>query len=175
MSESKIEENNSNDEARVNINIEDKLDPGLKEVFNNGDKSKIYEGLSKEQIEVLKKTLQQEFNLDIAIESINIDFPKKRVIYVDGKDQLVYDNGEFLIEDTIDSKKTKKKISKQKAMENYIEFFVRYTLNPLIEEKKINDMTKQIIKVNEETKKVIRTKTEKLEEVKKVKKDDLVR
>ena len=144
----------------------DLIDPKIKEVYTNSSKSEMFEKLTKEQVENLKKQIEKEFNLDSTIKNINIEFPKKRVIYVDGDKQLIYDDGEFLFEDTIDSKKTKNKISKKKAVESYIEFFVRYTLNPLIEESKIENMTKQIIKVNDKKEKGIRNKEEKLKELK---------
>ena len=169
MSKDKLKE--TTNQVKIDNNIQEKLDPGLKEVFKNGNNAIMCKNLSKEQIEQLKKNIDKEFNLELAVEEVSIKFPKKRVIFIDGNDELVYDDGEFYIEDTVDSKKDKKKLSKQKAMERYIEFFVRYTLNPLIEEKKIDSITKQIIKISDDREKVIRTKTEKIRQIKEAKKD----
>lgn len=142
------------------------LEENLMDVYTNLNKGTGLDGLSKEQLEALKKSIESEFNLNEKVEAINIKFPKKRVIYVDGELQLVYDDGEFLLEDTVDSKKASKKLTKKKAMELYVEFFVRYTLNPLIEQKNLKSRAKEIIKVNNVKEKKVTTKEEKQKEVK---------
>ena len=172
MSKNNIEETKDINKEELGNNDNYKLDSSFKDVFKNSDKLNEFKTLTKEQIENLKNKLEQEFNLEATVEGVNIKFSKKRVVFVDGKEQLVYDDGEFYIEDAVDSKKVKKKITKQKAMERYIEFFVRYTLNPLIEEKRIDDITKQIIKVNDKKEKTIRTKTEKIKQIKEKKQEN---
>ena len=56
----------------------------------------------------------------------------------------MYDSGVFYIEDSMDTKKGKKKLTKQQATELYVEYFFRYILNPAIEQKKLSEQVKSI-------------------------------
>lgn len=158
----------NNDVKDHNVNKIDNnavIEENLFDMYTNLYKGMGLEGLTKEQIEALKISIEEEFNLKAKVDNINIKFPKKRVIYVDGHEQLVYDDGEFFMEDTIDSKKEVNKLTKKKAMELYVEFFVRYTLNPLIEKRKLTAKTKEVIRVNNIKEKSPVTKEDKIKDI----------
>jgi hypothetical protein len=87
-------------------------------------------------------------NLDFIkeINNIKLEAPDNRIIFVDGNEELEYDHGEFFLCDTTDSRKLKKKIKRKEATERYIEYFIRFQLNPIIERKNMNSISKTFIK-----------------------------
>lgn len=48
--------------------------------------------------------------------------------------------------DTIDSTKPKQKKKKSEARDMYLEYFIRYTLNPLIEQEKMKRQVQEMVK-----------------------------
>ncbi len=58
------------------------------------------------------------------------------IIFTDGKEQLMYDGKEFYIVSTVDSRKKKKKINKKDATDLYVDYFIKYQLNPILDYKK---------------------------------------
>ncbi len=123
------------------------VDTGFKEVLKNL-KHTGFEKMSDSDIKKLEEGFVKDFQLDAKLAEIDLKCDKKRVVYVDGENILIYDNGEFFLEDTIDSKKNKKKIARKKAIEMYIEYFVKYTLTPTMEHKKMEKLTQEILKTN---------------------------
>ena len=79
-----------------------------------------------------------------AIENIDISDNGNRVIFTDGEEQLIVEDGEFFLVSSTDSLKTKKKKKREEARNMYIEYFIRYQLNPIINQRKLNEMTKTI-------------------------------
>lgn len=69
------------------------------------------------------------------MEEIDISNDSYRVIFTDGQTQLLYDDGEFFEISTTDSNLPKKKIGKKEARDRYIEYFIKYVLNPMISKK----------------------------------------
>lgn len=132
---------------------EEKMPENMDEVIKNVVKDiKNKKEISGEQLETAMKTANENLEFLNVLEEIKLECPNDRVIYVDGNEELVYDNGEFFLCDTINSKKPRKKIKRKEATEKYIEYFIRFQLNPIIEQKKINNLTKTVMvneKVNE--------------------------
>lgn len=113
------------------------IDYNVKEIIDNLDKSKI---LTAED----KKRIEEAFNFDNAIENIDIGNNDNRVIFTDGEDQLVYEDGEFFLVSSTDSLKTKIKKKRQEARNMYIEYFIKYQLNPILKQKELNEMARTI-------------------------------
>lgn len=181
----------SNEKNEENINLE-KKDQNLEYIKKQIEKNK---NVSTDNVEFV--------SFETLINEIDIKCEKYRVIYIDKEEELVYDDGEFFVCCSIDSRKKKNKITKKKASEMYIEYFIRYQLNPIIEQKKlymqvnelknkkvvgnkIKDTTKEVkqkevkpkeVKPKEFKEKEIKTKEVKPKKIKTTKKidDDLER
>ncbi|MEG0872633.1 MAG: hypothetical protein RSE00_01230 [Clostridia bacterium] len=120
-----------------------KLEENLKEIVKNISKQKML--TSQEQKLLLEKT-QESVEFLKKINEIEVPDDLDRVIFIDGNEELVYEKGEFFICDTIDSKKTKKKIKRLEARTIYIEYFIRYQLNPIIKQKELKSKAHEFIK-----------------------------
>lgn len=134
-----MEENNN--EKKV-------IAPNLKEILDKVSKMK---ELTPSEISKLEEKVKESTDFKRLIE--NIEIPKDNyVIFTDGEEQLVYENGEFFIVSTIDSTKEKKKKKRLEAKDMYIEYFIRYTLNKIQNKGSINieKVEPTITKVNEE-------------------------
>lgn len=136
-----------------NNNQEIKMDENLEEIVNNinkmGKKDKLF--LYSEQEKNINDIEREFLKL---IDEIDLSSKNYRSIFVDGKDELIYDNGEFFVCSAIDFKKPRKKKTRKEATDLYIEYFIRYQLNPLYKEKQINNITNIISKgiENQDTK-----------------------
>jgi hypothetical protein len=111
----------------------------------------------------VKKQVSEHIEFLKFIENIDISADSYRVILTFGQDELVYDDGEFYLVDTIDVSKKKKKLTKKQARDMYIEYFIRYQLNPILENKKVKNMVKELSSEKREERKVSK-KTEKAKE-----------
>lgn len=96
--------------------------------------------------EMRKALIEANENIDFlkTLDDIEVSSGGKRVIFVDGKACLVYDGGIFYVEDSMDSRKSKKKLTRKQATELYVEYFFRYIMNPAIERKKMLDDIRKI-------------------------------
>jgi len=102
-----------------------------------------------------------------------LDF-EKYVIYTDGNEQLVYEDGEFFVVSTTDITKKREKKTKEEAKNMYLEYFIRYVLNPIIKQRELSNVEKEVEKaqvveksnVKEKEEKVVEFKTEKIHEEK---------
>ena len=115
------------------------IDYNVKEIIDNLDKSVV---LTVED----KKRIEESLNFDSAIESIEISDNNNRVIFTDGEEQLIVEDGEFFLVSSTDSLKAKKKKKREEARNMYIEYFIRYQLNPIINKRKLDEITKSISK-----------------------------
>ncbi len=129
----------------TNINDEKKA-PGIlvEEDLVEVVKNALAKNLSKEEIDEILKETKESFNFTNKIKEIDISDDSNRVIFTDGEEQLIYINGEFFIVSTTDSTKQKKKKKKQEAKDMYLEYFIKYQLNPLLEQSRMNRMIKTI-------------------------------
>ena len=120
---------------------QDEIKKGIEYMLKQVEKSKpLTEKQKKELIEYAKEALA----FDEVIENIDISGENFKVIFTDGEEQLIYDNGEFFIVSSIDSKKVKAKKKRNEARNIYIEYFIKYQLNPIIEQKNKNGNIKII-------------------------------
>lgn len=103
----------------------------LEEIFKK-EVAKNKKELTKEEIKKLTEEARE--SIDFLKKIDEIELPKdKYVIFTDGEEQLFYENGEFYIISTTDSTKTKKKKTKKEATDLYLNFFIKYQLNPILD------------------------------------------
>ncbi len=113
------------------------IDYNVKEIIDNLDKKKI---LTPED----KKRIEESLNFEAAIEKIDISDNSNRVIFTDGEDQLVFEDGEFFMVSSTDSQKSRKKIKREEARNMYIEYFIKYQLNPIIKQRENDELARTI-------------------------------
>lgn len=141
MSENKTDEKElKTSEDVVNKDENVLIDSNLKEILKKVEKTK---ELSKEEIEKLKKEALDSVNFVEKIDGINLDFDKY-VIFTDGKEQLIYENGEFFVVSSIDATVKKEKKKKEEAKNMYLEYFIRYVLNPIIKQRDISKHSRSV-------------------------------
>lgn len=162
---------------KVNVDIEEFLfDKELKDTilkaidmsYKNKNKD-----LDKESLKAKLEFLENKhLNFLEKIEDISIKTSSQRVILaVDGED-LIYDNGEYYIFDSV-TKTKKRKITKKEARDLYIEYFIRYQLNPILENKKMKQMVKNIsLKTREENLKVKQEEKDKKKKKQEIQKEN---
>ena len=103
----------------------------LEEIFKK-EIAKNKKELTKEEIKKLTEEARE--SIDFLKKIDEIELPKdKYVIFTDGEEQLFYENGEFYIISATDSTKTKKKKTKKEATDLYLNFFIKYQLNPILD------------------------------------------
>lgn len=142
---------------------EQKLDKEFLEIVQ---KANISEVLSEEELKKLEKEAKESLEFLKLIDEIK--FPKdKYVIYNDGEEQLVYEDGEFFLQSATDSSKPRKKKKRLEAKDMYIEYVIKYIFNPIIERKKVIQMKKELIREKNTEKDVAKEKAEKEEKIKK--------
>ena len=128
----------TNNEER-NIQDEQKIDQNLKEIISKASKNR---ELTKDEIKALEK---EASSLNFLSKIAEIEIPKdKYVVFTDGNEQLIYDNGEFFLEDTLDSTKQKTKKKRAEAREMYIEYFIKYTLNKLAQKNNLEKVVETV-------------------------------
>ncbi len=124
------------DESNVkNKDIESKQDPTIADLIAKASKEN--KQLSKEEVEKLLKESNESIEFLEKLKSINMGDDSYRIIFTDGNEQLLYDNGEFFLIDTTNSNGQRKKISKKDSRDRYIEYFMRYVLNPIIKKQEM--------------------------------------
>lgn len=104
----------------------------LEEVFRKevlkSMEDKISEKEKKALIEEAKTTLDFLEKID------EVELPSENyVVFTDGKEQLLYENGEFFVISTTDSLRQKVKKTKKQATDMYLDFFIKYQLNPILD------------------------------------------
>ena len=110
----------------------------LEEILKNIEKElKKKKEISQEELNKIMQEANENVEFLKVLDEIETSNTGKKVIFVDGKACLVYDAGSFYVEDSVDSKKLKKKLTKQQAKELYVEYFFRYIMNPAIEAKRL--------------------------------------
>ena len=161
-------------------NDEVKIDSNLKEIMKKATSSPALNEAEKKR---LIEEINNNFNFDKLIQdlksqySLNMD---KYVIFTNGKEQLYYENGEFFIISTIDSKKKRKKIKREEARNLYNEFYIMTVLNPLLKQKQekgkiTKEQVKEVVVDNKENKKDLKKepKSKVRQEIKKQVKEEI--
>ena len=82
-----------------------KIDENLREIINKIKKEK---KLSKEEILKLESDAKQSVEFLSLIDNIKLPIDKY-VVFTDGEEQLIYEDGEFFVTSSTDSTKLKKK------------------------------------------------------------------
>lgn len=100
--------------------------------------------LSQEELKKILQESQESVEFLKKLESIDMGNDSYRVIFTDGQEQLLFDDGEFFSINTTDSTKPKTKMTKKDARDKYIEYFIKYVLNPLIKQRELQRQTRQI-------------------------------
>ena len=113
------------------------IDYNVKEIIDNLDKKKT---LTPED----KKRIEESLNFEGAIEKIDISDNSNRVIFTDGEEQLVFEGGEFFMVSSTDSQKSRKKKKREEARNMYIEYFIKYQLNPIIKQRENDELARTI-------------------------------
>lgn len=105
-----------------------------KELFEIIKRANVSQPLLQEDLEKLKKEVKESIEFLKLIDEIKL--PRdKYVIYNDGDEQLIYENGEFFIQSATDSSKKRKKVKRLEAKDMYMEYIIKYILNPIIKKK----------------------------------------
>ncbi len=112
----------------MNIKDENYLEDTLKkEVEKNGGAN-----LSKKEKEALMQ--EAKVTIDFLNKVDEVELPKDNyVIFTDGNEQLYYENGEFYIISTTNGLKKKIKRTKKEATDMYLDYFIKYQLNPILD------------------------------------------
>lgn len=134
------------EEKKVNEELYE-LDKEFVEMVNKAENAK---ELSKEEISELLEKAKASTEFLKLIDNIKIP-EEKYVVYTDGNIQLIYENGEFFMVSTTDSNGEKKKITRKKAIDSYLEYFIKYQINPIITKRK-QAMLKREKQIAEKTK-----------------------
>lgn len=133
-----------------------------KEILKNKD-------LTKEEIEKLRQDANANINFMQKIDEIKLP-TDPYVIFTDGDVQLLYEKGEFYEISSVDSKKERKKKTKKEATDMYLNYFIRYELNPILDQKGIE---KEKVKENKVKVEEKDEKDKVKEKSKQIVKDDL--
>lgn len=149
-------------EQNTKTSKDTQIDYNLKEIMKKAEKA---EKLSKSEIEKLEKETLESVNFVDKIDEINLDF-EKYVIYTDGNEQLVYEDGEFFVVATTDITKKREKKTREQAKNMYLEYFIRYVLNPIIKQRELNEVDKEVEDLQLVDKLNIKQKEEKVVEPK---------
>lgn len=143
------------DEKKINEEFEE-LD---KEFVEMVQKAQNAEKLTKEEIEKLLEEAKNSLEFLKLIDNIKI--PEERyVVYTDGELQLIYEDGEFFQVSTTDSNSEKRKLKRKQAIDLYLEYFIKYQINPIIEKRKqaMIKKEKQIVEKSRSRRKTIVSK-----------------
>ena len=109
----------------------------LEESFRKEVLKSMDERLSAKQKEALKE--EASVTVDFLNKIDEIKLPKDNyIVFTDGKEQLLYENGDFYVVSTTDSLKKKKKKTKKEATDMYLDFFIKYQLNPILDSKNMS-------------------------------------
>lgn len=117
-----------------------KIDENLQEIINKIKKEK---KLSKEEILKLESDAKQSVEFLSLIDNIKLPIDKY-VVFTDGEEQLIYEDGEFFVTSSTDSTKLKKKKKRSEATDMYIEYFIRYILNRINKQKEMDILVREI-------------------------------
>lgn len=109
----------------------------LEESFRKEVLKSMDEKLSAKQKEALRE--EASVTVDFLNKIDEIELPKDNyIVFTDGKEQLLYENGNFYVVSTTDSLKKKKKKTKKEATDMYLDFFIKYQLNPILDSKNMS-------------------------------------
>ena len=127
-------------------NVEERATNSFDEILGKDIVNKIVENmdvaLTDKQIKELEKEAAGSTEFMKALD--NVEIPTDNyVVFTDGDEQLLYENGEFYVISTKDTPLRRKKKTKKEATEMYLNYFINYQLNGLLGSKKAGQ-TKEV-------------------------------
>ena len=97
---------------------------------------------SKEEQELMEEWIEEgKVTIDFMEKINDVEIPDNTnyVIFTDGEEQLIYENGEFYVVSTTSSLRKKVKKTKKEATDMYLDYFIKYQLNPLLDARNLSD------------------------------------
>ena len=97
---------------------------------------------SKEEQKLMEEWIEEgKVTIDFMekINDVEITDNTNYVIFTDGEEQLIYENGEFYVVSTTSSLRKKVKKTKKEATDMYLDYFIKYQLNPLLDARNLSD------------------------------------
>ena len=97
---------------------------------------------SKEEQKLMQEWIEEgKVTIDFMEKINDVEIPDSTnyVIFTDGEEQLVYENGEFYVVSTTSSLRKKVKKTKKEATDMYLDYFIKYQLNPLLDARNLSD------------------------------------
>ncbi len=97
---------------------------------------------SKEEQKLMEEWIEEgKVTIDFMEKINDVEIPDSTnyVIFTDGEEQLVYENGEFYVVSTTSSLRKKVKKTKKEATDMYLDYFIKYQLNPLLDARNLSD------------------------------------
>ena len=97
---------------------------------------------SKEEQKLIEEWIEEgKVTIDFMEKINDVEIPDSTnyVIFTDGEEQLVYENGEFYVVSTTSSLRKKVKKTKKEATDMYLDYFIKYQLNPLLDARNLSD------------------------------------
>lgn len=77
---------------------------------------------------------EAKVTIDFLTKVDEVELPKDNyVIFTDGNEQLYYENGEFYVISATNGLKKKVKKTKKEATDMYLDYFIKYQLNPILD------------------------------------------
>ena len=145
-----------------------------KDFLEESFRKEVLKSMDKNLSEKEKKELMEEANVSLKfLDKINeIELPKDNyVIFTDGKEQLIYENGEFFVVSSTSTLKQRKKKTKKEATDMYLDYFIKYHLNHILDSRKEKQ---KAIEEKAKTKANKTKKKKKIAEDKKIKNDKII-
>lgn len=147
MEENKVQDVNE-------IKEENKIDSNASDIIKKAGQER---KLSEAEKKMLIQKINEDFDFRKMINDISMSHDLKMdkfVVFTNGKEQLYYENGEFFLISTTDSKKEKKKIKREEARNMYNEYYMITVLNPLLKQKakgvKLAEQVEKVVIANDE-------------------------
>ena len=97
---------------------------------------------SKEEQKLMEEWIEEgKVTIDFMEKINDVEIPDNTnyVIFTDGEEQLIYENGEFYVVSTTSSLRKKVKKTKKEATDMYLDYFIKYQLNPLLDARNLSD------------------------------------
>ena len=97
---------------------------------------------SKEEQKLMQEWIEEgKVTIDFMGKINDVEIPDNTnyVIFTDGEEQLIYENGEFYVVSTTSSLRKKVKKTKKEATDMYLDYFIKYQLNPLLDARNLSD------------------------------------
>ena len=131
---------------------------------------------SKEEQKLMEEWIEEgKVTIDFMEKINDVEIPDNTnyVIFTDGEEQLIYENGEFYVVSTTSSLRKKVKKTKKEATDMYLDYFIKYQLNPLLDARNLSDeKVKEQQREKELAEKIAKQEVEKAKSIEEAKEYD---